>query len=78
MSTSLFHTKCFPFRPKLQALEPVPPDSQSKALPSTDDQTPATLGDNTFLTQQDVNAPSLPTALPPVTSTQASTAGAVS
>lgn len=62
----------------MQALEPMPPDTQSKALPSTDEQARGALGDSTFLTQQDVNAPSLPAALPPVTSTQASAAGAVS
>ena len=65
-------------RPKVQSLEAVPPDSQSKALPSAERQTQGTQGDSTFLTQQDVDASSLPAALPPVTSAQASAAGAVS
>lgn len=62
-------------RPKVQSL---PPDSQSKALPSAERQTQGPEGDSTFLTQQDVDASSLPAALPPVTSAQASAAGAVS
>ena len=65
-------------RPKVDGLEPVPPDTQSKALPSTDERTQGALGDSTFITQQDVNAPSLPAALPPVTGAQASAAGVVS
>ena len=65
-------------RPKVQSLEAIPPDSQSKALPSVERQTQGPQGDSTFLTQQDVDASSLPAALPPVTSAQASAAGAVS
>ena len=56
----------------------MPPDGQSKALPSRDEQTQRALQDSTFLTQQDVNASSLPVALPPVTGAQASATGAVS
>lgn len=65
-------------RLKAPALEPTPPDSHSKALPS--ERTQEALGDSTFLTQQDVGGPSLPAALPlpPVTGTQTSTAGTVS
>ena len=66
------------FRPKVQSLEAMPPDSQSKALPSVERQTQGPQGDSTFLTQQEVDASSLPAALPPVTSAQASAAGAVS
>lgn len=65
-------------RPKVPALEPSPPDAQSKALLSTDEPTQEALGDNTFLTQQDVTAPSLPAALPPMAGTQSSAAGTVS
>lgn len=65
-------------RPKVQSLEAMPPDSQSKALPSVERQTQGPQGDSTFLTQQEVDASSLPAALPPVTSAQASAAGAVS
>ncbi|CAH3161550.1 unnamed protein product [Pocillopora meandrina] len=65
-------------RPKAPALEPTPPDSHSKALPS--EQTQKAMGDSTFLTQQDVGGPSLPAALPlpPVAGTQTPTAGTVS
>ncbi|XP_068689370.1 basal body-orientation factor 1-like [Montipora foliosa] len=56
-------------RPKMQALEAMPPDSQSKALPSTDEKAQETLGDSTFITQHEVNAPSLSAALPPVGTT---------
>lgn len=56
----------------------MPPDSQSKALPSVGGETQVTQGDSTFLTQQDVDASSVPAALPPVTGAQASAAGAVS
>ncbi|PFX18447.1 basal body-orientation factor 1-like [Stylophora pistillata] len=65
-------------RLKAPALEPTPPDSHSKALPS--ERTQEALGDSTFLTQQDVGGPSLTAALPlpPVTGTQTSTAGTVS
>ncbi|KAM7444118.1 hypothetical protein ABFA07_007291 [Porites harrisoni] len=65
-------------RPKVQSLEVMPPDSQSKALPSVERQTQGPQGDSTFLTQQEVDASSLSAALPPVTSAQASAAGAVS
>lgn len=65
-------------RPKVQSLEAMPPDSQSKALPSAERQTQGSQGDSTFLTQQEVDASSLPAALPPLTSAQASAAGAVS
>ena len=56
------------FRPKVQSLEAMPPDSQSKALPSVERQTQGPQGDSTFLTQQEVDASSLPAALPPVIS----------
>lgn len=56
----------------------MPPDSQSKALPSVGGETQVTQGDSTFLTQQDVDASSVPAALPPVTGAQTSAAGAVS
>ncbi|XP_015756974.1 PREDICTED: basal body-orientation factor 1-like [Acropora digitifera] len=63
-------------RPKMQALEPMAPNSQSKTLPSTGEKAQESLGD-TFITQQDVNPPILPGALPPVRSTEASAATSV-
>ena len=66
----------FFYRPKMQALEPMAPNSQSKTLPSTGEKAQESLGD-TFITQQDVNPPILPGALPPVRSTEASAATSV-
>lgn len=63
-------------RPKMQALEPMAPNSQSKTLPSAGEKAQESLGD-TFITQQDVNPPILPGALPPVRSTEASAATSV-
>ena len=66
----------FFYRPKMQALEPMAPNSQSKTLPSTGEKAQESLGD-TFITQQDVNPPILPGALPPVRNTEASAATSV-
>lgn len=66
----------FFYRPKMQALEPMASNSQSKTLPSTGEKAQESRGD-TFITQQDVNPPALPAALPPVRSTEASAATSV-
>lgn len=42
-----------------------PPDSRSKALPNTEEQTQQALGDNTLVSPQEVTAPLLLAALHP-------------
>lgn len=70
-------TLSFFYRPKMQALEPMAPNSQLETLPSTGEKAQESLGDSTFITQKNVNSATLPAALPPVGGTEASAAASV-